>query len=990
MRRLPGWLATRFTLVIGAALLAMLLPGSQRSAVDSAAAPLPDLVVSCLDVTSFTIADFPDGRIAYSFTITNIGGAAAVLTGPLEFPADPAVAVQALLSPDTVFGGPGDRPAGGKVLSVGPLILGAGESLSTSFEAAVPPLLPEPPPPRQLLDPVATPFLVLAVDIDNVLAEQDETNNTAATLIQLPPTGCPPPPFDEIACDSDAEIICKKVRIRDEDGDGIIEVGEPVDFFEVIEVQNPSPGDWTNTEVTDRWGAEIDVTSATPSKGTATLTTNGKSDKEFLGRSGGKNQIPGWVIGTLGPGESATLELESNTDLNPAGHQEYSECSLHEFNSGAVLKFLNPAGKQRSFETGGIVVSVLTVDLLGDCDGDGFSDAAELDAGTDPHDPLDFPATGPDPVNVINTVEIQEDGTLGPHSTRLIPSDNFSTEPRDPEPKEDEGDEAAPEPKINPLLEKMLEELGPDARVDVLVNLRDELTIPRFPDLPVGKTRDSVIGKELMARQGEIVRGLLQARMLAQAPLLRTFEELELELELQEQYWLVNAFLAEIPLGALKTMADFNEVLAIDPRFGGEEPPNDDGNADNDVADGRFRIRSDPYFDLAEFDLADGFIGLLDTGVRATHTLFSAPADHVLILADCFDGGAQCSDPTTPGFNADDDCNHGTSTAAIITGNSNLGNDFRGVTAMPLDSWKVYGDDCGLDSGAVIRGFQNGLLLFDRVLVAEIQSTQGEDGVISTAADDAFDAGAIVIAANGNKGPGAGTVRSPANAHKAIGVGAYAVQSLKTLTVQGRGPASDGRWKPDIQTPSQTETASAASDTALRQFNGTSGSTPYAAGAAALMRNWLRKFSTFDPGQTYSRLILSGQNPYCCYNNEEGAGHLEMPPLRTCGQAHWGKVSVPSTGSTINIEVSVGSGQDLEAALWWPEGADEEHDDIDIYLIDPSGKGPRTVGYSGFSVFERARVAGPLAVGEWTIRIKGYSVSSGPQDVYWTANVHGC
>jgi hypothetical protein len=179
-----------------------------------------------------------------------------------------------------------------------------------------------------------------------------------------------------IACNGEDHIICKKVKYSD-DGDGIIEVGEKVDFLEVIQVHNSSGMPWTNVVVKDRWGAEIDVTAATPTHGTAALTTKGKSEKEFLE----------WVIGNLADGETASLVLRSVTDLNPAAHQEYTECSYHEFNSGAVLKFRNPDGKQRSYETGGIIASVLTEDALGDCDEDWSSDADELTGGTDPHNP---------------------------------------------------------------------------------------------------------------------------------------------------------------------------------------------------------------------------------------------------------------------------------------------------------------------------------------------------------------------------------------------------------------------------------------------------------------------------------------------------------------------------------------------------------------------------------------------------------------------------
>src|SRR5206468_12144967 len=103
---------------------------------------------------------------------------------------------------------------------------------------------------------------------------------------------------------------------------------------------------------------------------------------------------------------------------------------------------------------------------------------------------------------------------------------------------------------------------------------------------------------------------------------------------------------------------------------------------------------------------------------------------------------------------------------------ANQGADWRGVTGITLDTWRVY--SCvGLNSAATVRGFENGLLEWDRVFVAEVQAIESESGTIATAADNAFDAGAVVISANGNYGPAASTVASPAIAHKSIGVGAY-------------------------------------------------------------------------------------------------------------------------------------------------------------------------------------------------------------------------
>lgn len=355
-----------------------------------------------------------------------------------------------------------------------------------------------------------------------------------------------------------------------------------------------------------------------------------------------------------------------------------------------------------------------------------------------------------------------------------------------------------------------------------------------------------------------------------------------------------------------------------------------------------------------------------------------------------------------------DDCwDHGTASAAIITGNNNLGNAERGVTASSLRSYRVYpttplqgGGECdnvgptpcvcqGLSVAAAVRGFQYSTSLFDRVIVAEMQGSGDSVSAISMAANAAFDAGAVIIAANGNNGPGAGTVNSPANAHRVIGIGDFDVDTLAQIQSQSRGPASQGRYKPDIQTPTNSQTANSLTDAGLRVFTGTSGSTPYAGGVASLFRNWLRGNNpSVDPGQVYAQLILSGQNPWPGFafdGNTEGAGHAVMG---TGGVVWWGKVSV-ANGQTIDIPLAASSDVPntatlFDGALWWPENPDK-HNDVELFLLDNNGT-VRAQSISGPSVFERARAAGPAVLGRgWKIRIRGTSMSNGPQTVYWSA-----
>jgi hypothetical protein len=580
---------------------------------------------------------------------------------------------------------------------------------------------------------------------------------------------------------------------------------------------------------------------------------------------------------------------------------------------------------------------------------------------------------------------VLKDGTIVQISSEELPAEAFSNQSSDGPSYKKSADEAltdGPAEKLHPKLEAMLADGYVDAMEDVIVTFREDLKVPRFPEPRVDESRDSEYNQMALARAEELISNIEKRRAAR-------YEGFRQELNLMsrgfgepamETFWLIPAAATQVPRSALRSLAERDDVLYVEPAIDGSLPPIGDGNNNNDVADGRARMTSDPYFNLGQ---TSGWIGLLDTGLRFSHTLFNNPSN-ISLRYDCVNGGGQCI-LSGANYNPNDDCwNHGTSTAAIISGNSNLGFDFRGVTGVRLDSFKVYPNSCGgLNTTAVVAAFQRSVAVLDRVIVAEMQGGGGETSAISQAADAAFDAGAVVIAANGNNGPNLSTVNTPANAHKAIGVGAVDVQTGTQYGSQSRGPAPDGRFKPDIQAPNNAETASSASDTALRTFGGTSGATPFAAGAATLLRNWLRGTSfSIDPGQVYAHLILSGRDPYP-FDNTVGAGELSLP---VNGYVWWGKTTI-TNGATIDIPlpISGASFDRFDAALWWPETAAQAHNDVDVQLIDPFGT-VRASSVSINSVFERARHSGAVVTGAWKLRIHGFSVS-GSQTVYWAAHV---
>jgi hypothetical protein len=160
------------------------------------------------------------------------------------------------------------------------------------------------------------------------------------------------------------------------------------------------------------------------------------------------------------------------------------------------------------------------------------------------------------------------------------------------------------------------------------------------------------------------------------------------------------------------------------------------------------------------------------------------------------------------------------------------------------------------------------------------------------------------------------TLSLPADASKAIAVGAVQWWDNQIASYSSRGPTNDGRLKPDISAPTEVTTASYGQ----YGFNGTSAATPHATAVVALLleatefaydreelRDWLQENVTDlgDPG----------------WDNTFGAGYLQLdlPP-------EWESDTDTDSDADSDTDADADADSDADSDTGWSWDTDDPGD----------------------------------------------------------------
>src|SRR5690606_26932934 len=223
---------------------------------------------------------------------------------------------------------------------------------------------------------------------------------------------------------------------------------------------------------------------------------------------------------------------------------------------------------------------------------------------------------------------------------------------------------------------------------------------------------------------------------------------------------------------------------------------------------------------------------------------------------------------------------HGTLVLATITGHD-PGN-FRGVApgvAVLLSKTEHQAVEEPFEEDVYVEGLEwieaMGADIFSASLMYSSWYTaedyDGATAVSTVAIEIAIGNGLIVFTAMGNAGPDPSTLGAPADAAGAISLGAVNVAG-ELAPFSSRGPTADDRIKPDVLAPGwAVYTVDPGTVDGYVQINGTSFSTPIAAGVGALL---LEAYPWLTPAEM-AELLRSTASQADAPDNDHGHGIID-------------------------------------------------------------------------------------------------------------------
>ncbi len=358
--------------------------------------------------------------------------------------------------------------------------------------------------------------------------------------------------------------------------------------------------------------------------------------------------------------------------------------------------------------------------------------------------------------------------------------------------------------------------------VSPMANASPEASPPDPTRAAADRDRDGIsdeLGPRLAAaRSTDLVEVVVTLDRPGQA---RVFHQAVGRFEVVQRFEIIDGFVARVTPAQARALAKSNGVFRVESNL--------EVTVLNNEAITEWGI------DQARGDFAvdgNGVVACVaDTGIDASHEQFGP--GKILAHFDPYDNSPTPIDPH----------GHGTHVAGTLAGDGNGTSSnaalYGGVApGVSLLSSRVLNAQGSGSESIIISGIEWCVDNGAHIISMSLGTATASDG--NTAMDQAVNAavanGVTALVAAGNSGDGPGIMGSPAMAADAITIGAVTKLSdgLRLAPFSSRGTATSG--KPDVTAPGVFITsADANTGTGYVSASGTSMSTPFAAGVAALM-----------------------------------------------------------------------------------------------------------------------------------------------------------